>query len=235
MKAIVYEHEEGIGLGLLERPLREAGFELELRRHEILPSDVDAPMLVVLGGTMSAYDLRSHPYLHRELEVMRKRLARQRPILGVCLGSQMLAAAAGARVFAGDAGFEMGTSEVHLTDAGRKDAAFAQLPASFDAAQWHGDTHDEVPLATLLGSSDRYRQQIFRIGDNYGIQFHPELDGKTLISWAEHSPNELARANKTMDELRSEDAPRLDRARPVIERMLSALAAHYARAAAASR
>ena len=183
MKAVVLQHEDDVGLGLLEGALRGAGYELTRRFRGVEHRDLDAELLVVLGGSMSVAAVEQHPFLREELGLLTERLALNRPNLGLCLGAQLLATAAGATVSRGKNGFEVGVAPLRWTKDGLADEAVAGLPAKSLMAHWHEDTWSPVPEATLLASTDRYTQQAFRLGRSYGFQFHPELTAQTLGEW----------------------------------------------------
>jgi len=126
-----------------------------------------------------------------ELDAIRRALAENLPVLGVCLGSQMLAHAAGAQVFRG-AVPEVGWYPITLTPEGRLDSLMLGLPAEFNAFHWHGDTFTLPPGATRLASSDYYPNQIFKVGRNaYGFQCHLEVTGEMVESWASIYAKEL--------------------------------------------
>lgn len=226
-RAVVYQHEPHEPLGWLEPALVKAGFTIDLRLRAPRPEDADAPLLVVMGGAMGVYEASQHPFLWTELDVLRRRLAARRPILGICLGSQLLAAATGARVAPGANGVEIGIEPVSLTDAGRADPVFGALPSPCDMPQWHGDTWDEVPGATVLASSRQYANQAFRLGDTYGIQFHPEVSPEILADWIAFAPQDIARAGKDAKRI-GEDLRRLHDASVTIQAFLERLARHFA-------
>jgi len=227
--AVAYQHGEHEGLGLLEPALREAGFALDLRPiGEVWPQDARADLVVAMGGPMGAYEASRFPFLLGELGILRARVASRRPVLGVCLGAQLLAAAAGARVFPGAQGKEIGVEPVSLTDAGREDPAFSILPPAFFAAHWHGDTWDEVPGAVLLAAT-RY-PQAFRLGPSYGLQFHPELSREAFSAWLLHGAAQVATLGKSPARL-SEELLRLEGAAPLTSGLLARLAQHFARVA----
>ncbi len=228
MRAVVYEHEELEGPALLGPALESRGFVLERRFRHARPDDVSADLVVAMGGPMGAYEASRHPFLFDELSVMRARLAQGRPVLGICLGAQLLAASAGARVYPGESGFELGVFPVALTNEATVDPVFSSMPPSFDVAHWHGDTFDEVPGAVRLAGTSRYPQQAFRLGDSYGLQFHPELDAAAFARWLEQCPEDLRRAGRSLDEVRAHDVSRLAQSRPLLERLLDALASHFA-------
>jgi GMP synthase (glutamine-hydrolysing) len=142
---------------------------------------------------MGVYEASRYPFLADEIELIRRFLAEGRPVLGICLGAQLLAAAAGARVYPGTRGKEIGWAEVELSEAGRADPIWSGFPPRFTTFHWHGDTFDLPRGAELLGQSARY-PQAFRIGAAaYGVQFHPEVVPTSLDSWVEAYHLELER------------------------------------------
>lgn len=137
----------------------------------------------MLGGPAAAYETEKYPYLAREIELIRRYLDRELPVLGICLGSQLLAAACGGRVYHGQLGKEIGWAEVKLTQSGISDRLWTGFPARFTTFHWHGDTFDLPEGAEVLARTDKY-VQAFRMGSNaYGVQFHPEVVPKELASW----------------------------------------------------
>jgi GMP synthase (glutamine-hydrolysing) len=142
---------------------------------DLLPAPEDCAGLVVMGGPMNALDDAGHPHLASERALIAACVERDIPVLGVCLGAQLLAASLGGHVFAGPAG-EFGAGVVTVTDEGRADPVFGGPDARWPVVHWHGDTFDLPTGATLLAGSDRYPHQAFRIGRAaYGLQFHVEL------------------------------------------------------------
>ena len=189
--AVVLQHEENEGPGLLASALERAGFQVRARLRRVEPGDEAAPLVVVMGGPQAAYRASEHSWLLDELRLLRARLERGRPSLGICLGAQLLAAAAGARVYPGANGVELGLFPLACTKEAAADEVFSALPARFQALHWHGDTFDLPPDAVLLASSERYPHQAFQVGRSYGIQFHPELTGAAFLEWADASPGEV--------------------------------------------
>lgn len=203
MRCVILQHEEHEGPGLLEQPLREAGYQLVTRFRAPDHHDLDAELLVVMGGNMSVTSVDRHPFLRAELALLVERLALGRPTLGLCLGAQLLASAAGATVTRGKNGFEVGIAPVRLTKAAHDDAAFKGLPPKLTVAHWHEDTFSPVPDAVLLGSTDRYTQQAFRVGKSYGLQFHPELTADAFAQWLRNDAELLEADGKNVAELES--------------------------------
>lgn len=205
MRALVFRHDPGIGLGNLEATLRAAGYEIETldvaeEPGRLAELDATAPdLLVVLGGEEGAYETERYPYLAEELRIIRERADAAAPVFGVCLGAQLTAAALGARVFRGSAR-ELGWVEVVPTDAGAASPVrhFAGVPVT----QWHGD-HFELPDGVeLLASSAAYPNQAFRRGrELLAVQFHPEVDRAIHEGWIERWGGGLRPGEPSVDEL----------------------------------
>ena|SRR5579862_212368 len=140
-----------------------------------------ADLLVVLGGPIGAYEESLYPFLNRELALIEQRLKAARPVLGICLGAQLIARAAGARVYPGKK--EVGWAALELTEVGKKS------PLRFIAPQakvlhWHGDTFDLPPDAAHLAQTAATPHQAFALGHHaLGLQFHIEASAAGLERW----------------------------------------------------
>jgi GMP synthase-like glutamine amidotransferase len=144
------------------------------------PSGYDA--LVVYGGGVNVAHADEHPYLQQEIALVREHLEAGNPILGICLGGQLLATAAGAVVRRATRP-EIGWFEVRRLPDGQQDPVFAALPERFTAYQWHSWTFDLPEGAVELATSDVCRQA-YRLGDKaWGLQFHPEVTERILHEW----------------------------------------------------
>lgn len=179
------------------------------RRRAVAPSDAVAPLVVVMGGPMGVYEADRYPFLEEEKRLLAERLENGRPNLGICLGAQLLAAAAGARVYPGAPGMVLGVLPVTLSPEALADPLFAGFDERFETVHWHADTFDRVPGSVVLASSARYDNEAFRVGHSYGLQFHPELDEATFAQWVRESPRDLARVGRTAEEVLERDLPRL--------------------------
>ena len=181
MSFLVLRHEPFEHLGLFQHTL-DAN-EIPYTYH-----DLNDPMprqeysaIIVLGGPMSAND--PIPGLADELALIEQELARGTPMLGICLGSQLIAKALGARVYR-NTQLEIGWEPVHLTDAGRSDPLFAGIESPYTFFHWHGETFDIPRGAEWLAWSGKCRHQAYRYGTNvYGLQFHPEVDAAMIADW----------------------------------------------------
>jgi GMP synthase-like glutamine amidotransferase len=187
MRVLVLQHIACEPPGVFEDVLRERGHELvrvELDEGELLPAGPwDA--IVAMGGPMSVNDESEHPWLLEEKSLIADHVRAGRPFWGSCLGAQLLAAALGARVFAGPAP-EVGVLAVELTADGVADPVLGGLPRSIDTLQWHGDTFDLPDGGVLLASSPAYANQAYRVGAvAYAVQFHVEVTAAMGEEWAE--------------------------------------------------
>jgi GMP synthase-like glutamine amidotransferase len=170
-----------------EDELLSRGLDLvrvELDDGESLPDWRGFAAIVVMGGPMGAYDEAEHAWLTAEKQLIRDAVAADVPVWGVCLGSQLLAAALGARVYRAEEP-EVGVLPVELTPAASEDPVFGAAPPTFPALQWHGDTFELPPEATLLASSPMYPNQAFRVGRSYGLQFHIEVPLELAAQWGD--------------------------------------------------
>ncbi len=179
-------------LGTLEPLFRSAGFQIE----EVNAQEDQVPLnsgqynaIVILGGPMSAYDNLS--YLAREQELIRNAIRKEVPVLGICLGSQLIAQAIGGRVHKGPKK-EIGWSEVTLTPNGRKSLFNGIKHKTLCVFQWHGDTYDLPETANIMASSPLY-PQAFSFGSAVGIQFHLEVDGEMIHRWLQEYHEEIGR------------------------------------------
>ncbi|MFB6249833.1 MAG: type 1 glutamine amidotransferase [Salinibacter sp.] len=161
-------------------------------RDEPVPDRLDADGLVVMGGPMGVGDLDARPHLAQECALIEQALDQDRPVLGVCLGSQLLAHVLGADVHAAPQ-TEIGWGEVTLTDAAAADPLFEDVDAPFTAFHWHGDVFDLPGGAVRLVQTDSTETQAFRHGDRaYGLLFHLEVTPKTVAWMTTAFQDELA-------------------------------------------
>ena len=214
--AIVIRHVAFEDLGSFAAPLEQAGYRVQVldagcdSLEEIDPIAPD--LLVVLGGPVGVYEAERYPFLAAELDLLRRRLAADRPTLGICLGAQLMAAALGARVYASGAK-EIGWAPVTLTPAGV--ALLAPL-GDTPMLHWHGDTFDLPAGCACLASTEQTPNQAFARGPHImGLQFHPEVLGSGFERWLIGHAAELAGAGLDPSVLRAQAtaaAPALEQA-----------------------
>lgn len=186
-KILVCQHVAFEILGTLNPIFKRAGFRIRYinfgRYPDERPNLDGYHGLVLLGGPMGVHDVDAHPHLDTEVDLVRDALDRGMPILGVCLGAQLIAKALGARVEPNHQK-EIGWYDVSLTPAGRSDLAFQHFEETEKIFQWHGDTFEIPRGAVHLASSPACANQAFRYGDNvYGLQFHLEVDEPLIDRW----------------------------------------------------
>jgi GMP synthase (glutamine-hydrolysing) len=189
MRALVITHTASESPGTLTEWLPAAGLDLDVVEPwngEALPRTVEHDALIVMGGPQQAYDEGSAPWLAQTKELLRGAVADGVPVLGICLGAQLLAQALGGRVEPGADGPELGARFVSKRDAAVDDPVFSDIPLSPVVIQWHWDAITELPPgAQLLAASPRYPHQAFRVGPSaYGLQFHIETPPDMVREWA---------------------------------------------------
>jgi len=165
---------------------------VRIDKGEPVPQTFDGAALVVMGGPMGVYETERYPHLGDELRLIEDAVRHNRPVLGVCLGSQLLAAALGARVYPG--GYkEIGWYPVELGAAAATDPLFHDAPRRFTPLIWHGDVFDLPRGAVSLASSALTAHQAFRYGDRiYGLLFHLELSAAQLAAMVSAFADEIA-------------------------------------------
>jgi GMP synthase (glutamine-hydrolysing) len=186
---LVLRHEPFEHLGRFAAILEARGtpFRYQDLGQPATLSAEDRGGIIVMGGPMSAND--PLPGLAAELALIEDALRRGTPLLGICLGSQLIAKALGARVYR-NAQSEIGWAPVYLTDAGRRDPLFREMKSPATVFHWHNETFDLPAGADRLAYSDKCPHQAFRYGDNvYGIQFHPEITAEMIADWCSQPVN----------------------------------------------
>lgn len=211
-------------LGLLSDILAEQGYRVGYHEAPAGLADLDLvepDLVIVLGGPIGACDDQNYPFLADEIALIRQRLAADRPMLGICLGAQLIARAAGARVYPG-AAQEIGFSPLFDTGGG-----LLSDMEGVPVLHWHGDTFDLPPGASRLASTTAYTNQAFSLGNALGLQFHAEVDPARLEPWLVGHAAELSAAGISPATLRRDAArysPDMVRAgRAVFERWLGSV------------
>ncbi|MDR3576215.1 MAG: glutamine amidotransferase [Anaerolineaceae bacterium] len=220
-QALVLNHVAFEDLGSLQPELYDRGFTIETIDVSTacfpLAEAQSCDLLVVLGGPIGVYDTCDYPFLKDEITCIRQRLSAKRPILGICLGAQLMAAALGARVYPGGKGPEIGWFLIQASDGERPPDWFAPLLApGLSVFHWHGDTFDLPVGAQHLAKSQLFLNQAFTI-DSYalGLQFHPEVTADGLERWYVGHACELRAVGIQVEKLREasrKNSPALENA-----------------------
>ncbi len=205
--ALAIRHVAFEDLGAFAPALRSAGFDIQycdVGEHDLTTlQPEEADLVIVLGGPIGAYEDDSYPFLKAELRFIEHRLKADRATKGICLGAQLIARAAGARVYPSP-GKEIGFAPITLTGTGNQSclAPFGDAPMTL---HWHGDTFDLPAGAERLASTALCENQAFSLGPNViGFQFHPEADTGTLENWLIGHAVELAAAGIDVPRLRAD-------------------------------
>lgn len=186
-KILVCQHVAFEILGTLDPFFRRAGYRIRYvnfsRYPDATPNVEGYHGLVLLGGPMSVYDSRSFPHLDTEVRLIERALKAGIPILGICLGAQLVAKALGACVTP-NRSKEIGWHEVAVTEQAAADPVFAGFGARETVFHWHSDTFALPHGAVHLARSELCDNQAFRYGSNvYGLQFHLEADAPLIERW----------------------------------------------------
>ena len=197
-KILVVQHSAPETLGIIADALEPKGVSVEYVRpflEEPLPKALNGTAgLIVMGGPMGVRDQGKFPYLRDEMRLIEQALKENKPVLGVCLGSQLLASILGTRV--ASAKKEIGWQTVRLSPQAQEDPLWAGTPASFTAFHWHGDVFDLPPGAVSLASSDMTPHQAFRHGQKaYGLLFHLEMTENMIREMIRTFSEELLEQN----------------------------------------
>jgi GMP synthase (glutamine-hydrolysing) len=219
-KLLVFQHVPFEPLGTLDARFRAEGFRIRYvnfaRVAEQCPDIRRYHGLIVLGGPMSANDVEHYPHLDIEQAVIRQAVDAGIPVLGICLGAQLIALSLGGQLRRNPVK-EIGWFDVSPTEEGQSDALFSKFAATEKIFQWHGDTFTLPHGAQHLAESEACTNQAFRFGDNvYGFQFHLEADQALIERWLQTPVmrNELAELRPRLrpDEILADTKRYFDRA-----------------------
>jgi GMP synthase (glutamine-hydrolysing) len=188
---LVVEHEAQCPAGWMGEWLVEAGVQLDVRRPyagDGLPGDLAGHAgMLVLGGSMGAYDDAAHPWLAEVKRLLLLAVHDGTPTLGICLGHQLIAVALGGEVTRVPGGQQVGLIDVGWTGAAAADPLLGPLAAPARGVQWNSDIVRRLPVdAVLLAETAAHDVQAARFAPNvWGVQWHPEVGEEILRPWAE--------------------------------------------------
>ncbi|MGB8414543.1 MAG: gamma-glutamyl-gamma-aminobutyrate hydrolase family protein [Candidatus Binatus sp.] len=222
-RVIALQHYGCETLGALADALARAQIEWQYASladgQQTVPDLREIEGLVVLGGPFSVYQPERYPFLRSEIEVIKRALALGKPVLGICLGSQLLASALGAKVRAAEAP-EIGWLAIRLEPAARDDYLFHDLPESFITCVWHGDIFDLPPGAVSLARSITSQCQAYRYGTTaYGLLFHLEMKPEMVKACVTAFEPRLRKVGLDTEHCVAEAARHITAAAPVAERV----------------
>ena len=206
MRAHYFQHVPFEGLGSIESWLKKSGFKITSTRFyesAKLPDLKTIDLLVVMGGPMSVNDEDRFPWLVAEKQFIWDAIAKSKPVLGICLGAQLIASALGAGVYPNKVK-EIGWFPIHGIESNGQ-SVFA-FPESISVFHWHGETFDLPSGATLLAKSDACEHQAFQVGKSViGLQFHLETMPAAAQALVTNCRDELVPApfNQTEEEILS--------------------------------
>ena len=197
-KIYVLQHHPVENLGTIADALEGAALAwqyVRVNEGQPVPHDMKgAGGLIVMGGPMGVYQTDRYPWLRDEMALINDSIKRNLPVLGICLGAQILAAALGAKVERNAKGKEIGWHPIKLEDAAKEDRLCRNLPDTLTPFHWHGDIFALPEGAVSLAKSEKTPCQMFRYGDKaYGIQFHFEVTRDAVAAMAEAFAKELDR------------------------------------------
>src|SRR5438552_14003031 len=197
-EVLVFQHDPFEDLGFFAEVLEKQGADYRVIRlfHGEMPAEEweNVTALIILGGPMSVDEEESFPFLRWEKRIIRAAIDEAVPILGICLGAQLIASTLGTQVFHGPVK-EIGWSPISITPHGQVDSLLGYLPESATVFQWHSDGFELPAGAIRLASSVNYENQAFRLGRNiYGLQFHLEVTPRMVARWVDERSKDLAQA-----------------------------------------
>ena len=219
------QHGESDKPGILADVLLGRGISLDIIRADLgqpIPENLESyDGLAVGGGAQAAYQTDLFPYLADEIRLVRQTVTAQKPVLGLCLGAQLMAAALGGSVR--PSGFaEIGFYPVVLEPPADFDSLWTGMPKEFVPAHWHGDIFELPPGAMPLGHSQLTPRQAYRLGPHsYGFQFHLEMTPEIFEEMVGSSREELLEQGYDPDQLIAQARKCLPPLRPVAETVFS--------------
>ena len=210
MSVLILKNIYNEGPGTLEDFLRKSNIEYVITdlHAESIPSTKNVDMLVILGGPMSVNDADDYPYIAQEIALVKEFVSKQKKVLGICLGAQIIAKAFGAEVYAGRKK-EIGWYDIEIIGNNIMDSLMNKLAfhsktgdycKKFKVFHWHGETFDIPEGADHLARSELYPNQAFNYGPNvYAFQFHIEVKKEMIFEWLRNEPVDIEKLSKETD------------------------------------
>lgn len=236
-KILVIQHSPVEGLGTLAEELPKYQLEphtlMATDHNTVFPSGAQLEQyaaLIILGGPYAAYEADQHHWMQKEMMVIQEALRQKKPILGICLGAQLLAVASGGRAYRGPKA-EIGWGTIRLDDwYYKRNPVFFQLDhlKEHPVFQWHGDTFDIPSDGYRLALNDQYVNQAFSFqGNTVGLQFHIEVDEEMINNWLkdEHMVFELSEAGQKIQPILEATKEHLPALRDMARKMFTGFAA----------
>jgi GMP synthase (glutamine-hydrolysing) len=200
MKIHYIEHASFEPPGIIEQWAKERGFDLSgtpTYANKKPPTSTTIDFLVVMGGPQTPLRMNDYPYLSEEVNLISDVINQNKPVIGFCLGSQLIAEALGARTQRSPEK-EVGFFPIQLTHEGQNDSILKNFPKEFDVLHWHNDMPGIPKGAVLLARSAGCPHQAFRFGDRiYGFQFHMEPTRESIKPLLENAVEDLAPSKYT--------------------------------------
>jgi GMP synthase (glutamine-hydrolysing) len=228
---LVVQHQADCPVAWMGEWLADAGAALDVRRPgtgDPLPADLSGHGgLLVLGGSMGAYDEGTHPWLAQVKQLIRTAAADSIPTLGICLGHQLAAVALGGRVLRNPRGQQIGVLEVGWLPAAAGDPLFGRLVGPAPAVQWNNDIVVELPDdAVLLARTAAGEVQAARFAPTvWGVQWHPEAGEQVVSAWADHDRDRAVERGVDVDGYVADVAAATDALRRTWSRLAHGFAA----------
>ena len=184
---LVIKHIDIEGPGTIETYFQKNGYELktiDLARGDQLPENfLNIEAIVSLGGPMNVYEEEKYPFLKQEDKFLKFAMKEEIPLLGICLGSQLMTKACGAKVVKSPVK-EVGWFKVKLNETAQNDSLFKGMNREFDVFHWHEDMFEIPKEAVFLATGSGCPNQAFRVGTcAYGVQFHIEVTEPIIADW----------------------------------------------------
>jgi GMP synthase-like glutamine amidotransferase len=198
-----FQHVPFEGLGCIADWIKEKEHTISFTKfyeNDSLPSINDIDWLIIMGGPMGVYDNNIFSWLPKEKEFIRQTINASKTVIGICLGSQLIAEVLGAKVYK-NIEKEIGWFDIELTSEGKNNSLLRDFENSFKVFHWHGDTFDLPENAIHLIQTTACKNQAFLYKEKVlGLQFHFEVTEETLIQMIEHGREELIEANYVQSE-----------------------------------